>query len=126
MSPKSTRYRHYLAKTARDAQRLFPPIEQLTCPDRRAVVKAGIGSIVWPGLLTTSAFIVLSPLLGFFLALLLMLAESWTVVRANPRTVERTERPDVYVRIVASLLPKQRMLRLTTGCGFIGFVSGQG
>ena len=74
------------------------------------------------GLLTTSAFIVWSPLLGFFLALLLMLAVSWTVVRANPRTVERTERPDL--RIVASLLPKQRMLRLTTGCGFIGCVSG--
>jgi hypothetical protein len=84
-----------------------------------------ISSIVGPALLTTSAFIVLSPLLGF-LALLLMLAESWTVVRANPRTVERTERPDVYLRIVASLLPKQRMLRLTTGCGFIGCVSGQG
>src|SRR6202166_3109041 len=54
------------------------------------VAKAGISSIVWPGLLTTGAFIVLSPLLGFFLALLLILIVSWLFVRANPRTVEPT------------------------------------
>ncbi len=54
------------------------------------VVKAGIGSIVWPGLITTGAFIVLSPLLGFALALLLVLAVSWAFVRANPRAVEPT------------------------------------
>lgn len=52
------------------------------------VVKAGISSIVWPGLLTTGAFIVLSPLFGFLLALMLVLAVSWAFVRANPRTVE--------------------------------------
>src|SRR6202163_1867819 len=54
------------------------------------VTKAGIASIVWPGLLTTGAFIVLSPLLGFFLALLLVLTVSWVFVRANPRAVEPT------------------------------------
>jgi PiT family inorganic phosphate transporter len=54
------------------------------------VMKAGLASIVWPGLLTTGAFIVLSPLLGFFLALLLILIVSWLFVRANPRTVEPT------------------------------------
>jgi PiT family inorganic phosphate transporter len=54
------------------------------------VAKAGVSSIVWPGLLTTGAFIVLSPLLGFFLALLLVLSVSWAFVRANPRTVEPT------------------------------------
>ncbi len=54
------------------------------------VVKAGIGSIVWPGLITTGAFIVLSPLLGFALALLLVLAVSWAFVRTNPRAVEPT------------------------------------
>jgi inorganic phosphate transporter, PiT family len=54
------------------------------------VMKAGLGSIVWFGLLTTGAFIVLSPLLGFFLALLLILIVSWLFVRANPRTVEPT------------------------------------
>src|SRR5580698_534900 len=54
------------------------------------VMKAGLSSIVWPGLLTTGAFIVLSPLLGFFLALLLILIVSWLFVRANPHTVEPT------------------------------------
>jgi PiT family inorganic phosphate transporter len=54
------------------------------------VVKAGLSSIVWPGLVVTGAFIVLSPLLGFLLALLLILAVSWTFVRASPRSVEPT------------------------------------
>ena len=54
------------------------------------VVKAGLSSIVWPGLVTTGAFIVLSPLFGFLLALLLILAVSWAFVRANPRSVEPT------------------------------------
>ena len=54
------------------------------------VAKAGLSSIVWPGLLTTGAFIVLSPLFGFFLALLLVLSVSWGFKRANPRTVEPT------------------------------------
>ncbi len=54
------------------------------------VTKAGMGAIVWPGLITTGAFIVLSPLFGFFLALLLVLAISWLFVRANPRSVEPT------------------------------------
>src|ERR1700744_6545753 len=54
------------------------------------LVKAGLSSIVWSGLLTTGAFIVLSPLLGFLLSLLLVLIVSWTFARANPRSVERT------------------------------------
>jgi PiT family inorganic phosphate transporter len=52
------------------------------------VTKAGIGSIVWSGVLTTGAFIVLSPVFGFFLALLLVLAASWSFVHATPRAVE--------------------------------------
>ena len=54
------------------------------------VIKAGLSSIVWPGLITTGAFIVLSPLFGFLLALLMILAVSWAFVRANPRSVEPT------------------------------------
>src|ERR1700691_4264498 len=54
------------------------------------IAKAGLSSIVWPGLLTTGCFIVLSPLFGFFLALLLVLTVSWAFVRANPRAVEPT------------------------------------
>jgi inorganic phosphate transporter, PiT family len=52
------------------------------------LAKAGVDAIVWKGLLTTGAFIVLSPLFGFFLALLLVLIVSWLFVRANPRSAE--------------------------------------
>jgi inorganic phosphate transporter, PiT family len=55
-----------------------------------ALVKAGLRSIVWPGLVMTGAFIVLSPLFGFLLALALILAVSWAFVRTNPRSVEPT------------------------------------
>ena len=55
-----------------------------------ALVKAGLSSIVWPGLVLTGAFIVLSPLFGFLLALTLVLAVSWAFVRANPHSVEPT------------------------------------
>jgi inorganic phosphate transporter, PiT family len=52
------------------------------------VMKAGIEAIVWEGLLTTSAAIVVSPLTGFFLALALVLGISWLFVRSTPRTVD--------------------------------------
>lgn len=52
------------------------------------VMKAGIEAIVWKGLLTTSAAIVISPLTGFFLALALVLAVSWLFVRSTPRVVD--------------------------------------
>src|SRR4029077_12699407 len=45
-----------------------------------AVTKAGLGAIVWEGLGVTTAAIVVSPLLGFLLALLLARAVSWTFV----------------------------------------------
>jgi inorganic phosphate transporter, PiT family len=56
------------------------------------VAKAGVGAIVWTGLAKTGAAIVLSPLLGFLLALLLVLAVSWTFVRATPFAVDSTFR----------------------------------
>jgi PiT family inorganic phosphate transporter len=56
------------------------------------VSKAGVAAIVWPGLLTTAAAIVLSPTFGFLLALLLVLSVSWAFVRANPRNTEGTFR----------------------------------
>jgi len=52
------------------------------------VTKAGFGAIVWNGLGITAAAIVLSPLLGFFLALLLVLAVSWVFVRSTPSGVD--------------------------------------
>ena len=52
------------------------------------VAKAGVGSIVWGGLLLTGSAIVLSPLLGFVLALVLVLAVSWLFVRKTPLAVD--------------------------------------
>jgi PiT family inorganic phosphate transporter len=57
-----------------------------------AVTKAGLGSIVWSGLGITAAAIVLSPLLGFLLALVLVLAVSWAFVRSTPAAVDNTFR----------------------------------
>jgi PiT family inorganic phosphate transporter len=56
------------------------------------VAKAGGAAIVWTGLVKTGAAIVLSPLVGFLLALLLVLAVSWSFVRATPFAVDRTFR----------------------------------
>jgi PiT family inorganic phosphate transporter len=57
-----------------------------------AVTKAGLGSIVWSGLGITAAAIVFSPLLGLFLALLLVLTVSWAFVRSSPSAVDNTFR----------------------------------
>src|SRR2546430_9865616 len=62
-----------------------------------AVTKAGLGSIVWSGLGITAAAIVFSPLLGFFLALLLVLTVSWVFVRASPPAVDNTFRSLQFV-----------------------------
>ena len=51
--------------------------------------KAGWSAIVWGGLGKTTAAIVLSPLTGFFLALLLVLIVSWIHVRKTPYAVDR-------------------------------------
>jgi len=56
------------------------------------VMKAGGAAPVWAGLIKTSAAIVLSPLSGFFLALLIVLTVSWLFVRATPSTVDGTFR----------------------------------
>jgi PiT family inorganic phosphate transporter len=54
------------------------------------VAKAGVGAIVWKGLLPTTAAIIASPLIGFLLALLLVLTLSWIFVRSTPFAVDRT------------------------------------
>ena len=61
------------------------------------VAKAGIGAVVWSGVLKTSAAIVLSPLSGFVLALMLVLAVSWLFVRSTPFAVDRTFRVMQFV-----------------------------
>jgi PiT family inorganic phosphate transporter len=50
--------------------------------------KAGIGAVVWPGLLKTGGAIIWSPLLGFVLALFLWLAVAWLFRRATPYAVD--------------------------------------
>lgn len=54
-----------------------------------AVAKAGTGSLVASGLLKTVAFILISPLLGFILGSLLMVAVSWLFFRTPPSKVDR-------------------------------------
>jgi PiT family inorganic phosphate transporter len=54
--------------------------------------KAGLKPVVWDGLIKTAAGIVVSPALGFALALVLVLAVSWLFVRTRPATAERTFR----------------------------------
>jgi PiT family inorganic phosphate transporter len=56
------------------------------------VTKNGIGVIVWAGLGKTGAAIFLSPMIGFTLALLLVLIVSWMLVRATPFAVDNAFR----------------------------------
>ncbi len=51
--------------------------------------KGGFGAVVWSGLGKTAAAIVGSPLLGFILALLLVLVVSWLFIRTTPLAVDR-------------------------------------
>ena len=53
------------------------------------IAKAGTGAIVWQGLLPTTAAIVMSPLIGFLLAILLVLLLSWILMRWTPYAVDR-------------------------------------
>jgi len=52
------------------------------------IAKAGTGNLVWAGVLKTVAFIVVSPVLGFLLAGLMMVAVSWICRRSSPLRVD--------------------------------------
>ncbi|WFU11411.1 inorganic phosphate transporter (plasmid) [Rhizobium sp. CB3090] len=52
------------------------------------LAKTGVSSIVWSGLLKTAGAIVMSPLLGFLLALFLVLCVTWIFVRQTPFAVD--------------------------------------
>jgi PiT family inorganic phosphate transporter len=54
-----------------------------------AVSKAGVWSLLAPGILKTVAFIFISPFLGMTLGALMMLAVSWIFVRSSPSKVDR-------------------------------------
>jgi inorganic phosphate transporter, PiT family len=53
-----------------------------------AVAKVGFGVILWKGWLPLLAFIVLSPLIGFILGAVNMIAVSWIFRRATPHGVD--------------------------------------
>jgi PiT family inorganic phosphate transporter len=53
------------------------------------LVKAGTAPLLWPGIIKTACFIVISPLLGMLLGSLLMLGVSWLCFRQTPRRVDR-------------------------------------
>lgn len=61
------------------------------------LAKAGGSAIVWAGLVKTSAAIVLSPSVGFLLALVLILTVSWLFVRATPFAVDQSFRSLQFV-----------------------------
>jgi PiT family inorganic phosphate transporter len=54
-----------------------------------ALAKAGTAPLVMPGIIKTAAFIVISPLLGFTLGSLIMLAVAWTFFRTAPSRLDR-------------------------------------
>jgi PiT family inorganic phosphate transporter len=56
------------------------------------LAKTGFSSIVWQGLLKTAGAIVMSPGIGFVLALMLILIVSWVFVRQTPFAVDSTFR----------------------------------
>ena len=56
------------------------------------VAKAGLAAAVWSGLTKTLLAIVLSPMVGFLLALVLVAVVSWLSVRSTPFAVDRAFR----------------------------------
>src|SRR5260370_2321645 len=56
------------------------------------MAKAGLAAAVWSGLSKTLLAIVLSPLVGFLLALVLVAIVSWASVRSTPFAVDRAFR----------------------------------
>jgi len=53
------------------------------------IAKAGFGAVIWSGLGTVSIAIVLSPLIGFGLAMVLMVAAAWSAVPVTPFAADR-------------------------------------
>jgi PiT family inorganic phosphate transporter len=66
-----------------------------------AIAKAGFGAVLWSGLGTTAIFIVLSPLIGFGLAVVLMIGAAWSSVRVTPFAADRRFR---HLQFISSAL----------------------
>jgi len=71
------------------------------------MAKAGLSAAVWSGLSKTLLAIVLSPLVGFVLALALVAVVSWASVRSTPFAVDRAFRGSCN-------LPQPRSIRWAT------------
>jgi PiT family inorganic phosphate transporter len=56
------------------------------------IAKVGLSAVVWGGVTKTGAAIIASPLLGFALAVLLVLIVAWIFRRFTPHAVDRTFR----------------------------------
>ncbi len=61
------------------------------------IAKAGLDPVVWSGVAKTAAGIVVSPLMGFTLALVLVLLVSWIFVRSTPSLADSTFRKLQFV-----------------------------
>ena len=57
-----------------------------------AMAKAGLGSLLAPGLIKIGVFMVLAPLIGFVVGFLMMLLTIWVFRRATPGRVDRVFR----------------------------------
>ncbi len=57
-----------------------------------ALIKAGPGSLLYPGIFKISLFIFLSPLIGMILGFFLMVGVTWIFRRTSPDRVDRTFR----------------------------------
>jgi PiT family inorganic phosphate transporter len=53
------------------------------------ITKAGLAGIVWPGVIKMASGIVLSPAVGFTIAILLTVIVAWAFVRTSPYLVDR-------------------------------------
>ena len=61
------------------------------------IAKAGLSQVLWQGVLKTAAGIVVSPALGFGLALVLVLVVSWSFVKSTPAFADSTFRKLQFV-----------------------------
>jgi PiT family inorganic phosphate transporter len=66
-----------------------------------AIAKGGTAPLLAPGILKTTAFIVISPVLGFTLGALIMITTSWLCFRSSPHRVDRLFRA---MQLVSSAL----------------------
>jgi len=65
------------------------------------IAKAGFAAIVIDGFMTAAVAMVISPVMGFLLAALLMIGASWLLRRGSPHTVDRSFR---HIQLVSASL----------------------